>query len=132
MFTGARNKGSLDVIPLSSAVFCLDCEAISSTQGDECPSCQGRSLVSLARMLGGSLLGQQIRSLRRCPSMLFDITITVGLEQMHAEDLNTALERLSNMIGTRLGQTKASVHIDVQSKADDLFKQRSIEGSISS
>lgn len=73
-------------------------------------------------MLGGSLLGQQIRSLKRCPGMLFDITITVGLEQMHAEDLNTALERLSNMIGAKIGRTRASVHIDVQPKRDDLLK----------
>ena len=111
------------MVPLCHAVFCLDCESISNTPRDECPSCNGHSLVSLARMLGGSILGQRAHGLRQCASLSFDITITVGLEQMHAEDLNTALERLSNMVGSRLGKARASVHIDVQPKVDNLLPQ---------
>ena len=126
MFGGTRNQTDPEVVPLCNAVFCLDCEAISNTPRDECPSCMGRSLVSLSRMLGGSL-AHQIRSLKGCASMLFDITITVGLEQMHAEDLNTALERLSNMVGSKLGRAKASVHIDVQPYTDTLRTQPALE-----
>jgi hypothetical protein len=123
MFSGIHNESELDVVPLCHAVFCLDCESISNTPRDECPSCKGHSLVSLARMLGGSILGQQSRGLKQCASLSFDITITVGLQQMHAEDLNTALERLSNMVGSRLGRARASVHIDVEPKVDDLLPQ---------
>ena len=44
-----------EVMALSSAVFCLDCEVISNSRGDECRACKSRSLLSLARILGGSL-----------------------------------------------------------------------------
>jgi hypothetical protein len=121
MFSEADSQPTLDVVPLCYAVFCLDCEAISNTPRDECPSCKGHSLVSLARMLGGSILGQSPSRLGQCASLSFDITITVGLQQMHAEDLNTALERLSTMVGPRLGRARASVHIDVEPKVDDLL-----------
>jgi hypothetical protein len=60
----------------------------------------------------------------QCANLSFDITITVGLQQMHAEDLNTALERLSNMIGPRLGRARASVHIDVEPKIDNLLPEK--------
>lgn len=123
MFSGANNQSVFDVVPLCHAVFCVDCESISNAPGDECPSCKGRSLVSLGRMLGGSILGQQSHGLRQCESLSFDITITVGLQQMHAEDLNTALERLSHMVGPRLGRARASVHIDVEPKVDNLLPE---------
>ena len=123
MFSGTHNQSDPDVVPLCYAVFCLDCESISNTPRDECPSCKGRSLVSLARMLGGSILDQPSNRLGQCASLSFDITITVGLQQMHAEDLNTALERLSTMVGPRLGRARASVHIDVEPKVDDLLPE---------
>lgn len=123
MFSGTHNQSDLDVVPLCYAVFCLDCESISNTPRDECPSCKGHSLVSLARMLGGSILGQPSDRLGQCASLSFDITITVGLQQMHAEDLNTALERLSNMVGPRIGRARASVHIDVEPKVDNLLPE---------
>jgi len=74
-------------------------------------------------MLGGSILEQQSNRLGQCASLSFDITITVGLQQMHAEDLNTALERLSHMVGPRLGRARASVHIDVEPKVDEILPQ---------
>jgi hypothetical protein len=74
-------------------------------------------------MLGGSILDQPSNRLGQCASLSFDITITVGLQQMHAEDLNTALERLSTMVGPRLGRARASVHIDVEPKVDDLLPE---------
>jgi len=123
MFSATHNQSELDVVPLCYAVFCLDCESISNTPRDECPSCKSHSLVSLARMLGGSILGQPSSRMAQCASLSFDITITVGLQQMHAEDLNTALERLSTMVGTRLGRARASVHIDVEPKVEDLLPE---------
>ena len=43
------------MIPLRLSVLCLDCETISPANGC-CPCCQSRALLSLARVLGGSLL----------------------------------------------------------------------------
>ena len=52
---GTWNEPQPDVVPLGTAVFCLDCEAISNSRGTECQACGSRSLVNLARILGGSL-----------------------------------------------------------------------------
>lgn len=116
----------MEVLPLWRAVFCLDCEAISNTTHDECPSCKGRSVVSLSRMIGGSLIKEQPRSLE---IVLFDITITVGMRQMHAEDLNRVLELLSSLIGRKLERAPASVHIDVAPSAPTIPAGKTLQAS---
>src|SRR3977135_1583473 len=50
-----------DALALWNAVICIDCEVISNTPGDECPACKNRSVVGLARMLGGSLLVHKVQ-----------------------------------------------------------------------
>ena len=87
MFAGKRNHLDARALPLWNAVFCLDCEVICSSRGDECPACKSRSLVSLARMLEGSLLAHRAHHFHKCESGLFDITIAVELQQMYAKDL---------------------------------------------
>ena len=117
MFTETRNRLDTEVVPLWNAVFCMDCETISNTRFDECPSCKGHSLVSLARMLGGSLIGKDGHSLGASKSSCFDITITVQLLELRAEDLNGTLERLSSLISQKLEPIRATVHIDVEPAA---------------
>lgn len=107
-----------EIIPLGNAVFCLDCELISSSRNDECPACKSRSLVNLARMLGGSLLAHRARQLQEGESGLFDITITLELQQMYAKDLSTTLERLTTVIGPKLARDRAILHIDVRTALD--------------
>jgi putative methionine-R-sulfoxide reductase with GAF domain len=46
-------------VPLQSAIFCVQCELISSNSRPYCIACGSRSLLSLSRVLGGSLLQQQ-------------------------------------------------------------------------
>jgi len=126
MFTGTRNHLDAGVLPLWNAVFCLDCEVISSSQGDECPACKSRSLVSLARMLGGSLLAHRAQHSQEWDSGLFDITIAVELQQMCAKDLSTTVERLSSVIGPKLAGDRASFHINVRPAVDKLDVQPSL------
>jgi hypothetical protein len=114
MFDGTRNHLDAPVLPLWNAVFCPDCEIISSRRGDECPVCKSRSLVSLARMLGGSLFTHRAQHFQECESGLFDITIAVGLQQMYAKDLSTTVERLTSVIGPKLARAEASIHINVR------------------
>ena len=113
-------------LPLWNAVFCLDCEVISNSQGDECPVCNGRSLVSLARILGCSLFAQREHESQACGNGLFDITITVELHQTQAKDLTTTLERLTSMIGPKLARDQASFHINVKPSAAGLKLQGSL------
>jgi hypothetical protein len=124
MFARTRNHLDAGVLPLWNAVFCLDCEVISSSRGDECAACKSRSLVSLARMLGGSLLAH--RAQQEWESGLFDITITIELQQMNAKDLSTTVERLTSVIGPKLARDRASFHINVKPAADKLDQQPSL------
>jgi hypothetical protein len=127
MFDGTKNHLDAGVLPLLNAVFCLDCEVISSSRGDECAACKSRSLVSLARMLGGSLLAH--RAQQEWESGLFDITITIELQQMHAKDLSTTVERLTSVIGPKLARDRASFHINVKPALDKLDLQPSLRFS---
>ena len=123
MFAGKRNHLDAGVLPLWNAVFCLDCEVISSCRDDECPACKSRALVSLARMLGGSLLAHRAQHSQECESGLFDITIAVELQQMHAKDLSTTVERLTSVIGPKLARDRAAFHINVKPAVDKLDLQ---------
>lgn len=114
MFAGTREHLDAGVVPLWNAVFCLDCEVISSSRGDECAACKGRSLVSLARILGGSLLAHKAQHFQEWKSGLVDITMTIELQQMHAKDLSTTVEKLTSVIGPKLAGDGASFHINVK------------------
>ncbi len=116
------NKGGL---PLWNAIFCLDCEVISNSRGDECPVCNGRSLVSLARILGGSLFVHREQEPKERENQLFDVTINVDLQQMAAKDLTTTLERLTGVIAPKLASDQALFHINVKPSGDRLKLQRS-------
>ena len=124
----AETRSHLDagVLPLWNAVFCLDCEVISKSRGDECVACKSRSLVSLARMLGGSLLTHRAQHIQEWEGALFDITITVELQQMNAKDLSTTVERLTGVIGPKLARDRASFHINVTPAADKPDQQPSL------
>ena len=69
-------------------------------------------------MLGGSLFAHRAQLFQEWESGLFDITVTVELQQMHAKDLSTTLERLTAVIGPRLARDRASFHIDVRPTVD--------------
>ena len=126
MFAGTRNHLDAGVLPLWNAVFCLDCEVISSSRGDECAACKSRSLLSLARMLGSSLLAHRAQHVQERESRLFDIKITMELQQMHAKDLSTTVERLTSVIGPKLARDRASFHINVKPAVDKFDPQASL------
>ena len=117
---GARKEPKGEVVPLNAAVFCLDCEVISNSRGDECTACHGHSLLNLGRILGGSLREQKPPG--EAQSGLFDVKLTVDIQQMHANDVNTTLEGLTRAIGPRLAEGRASFHIDVKPRTDSSLK----------
>jgi hypothetical protein len=57
---------------------------------------------------------------------LFDITITVELQQMPAKDLSTTVERLTSVIGPKLARDRASFHINVKPAVDKIDLQASL------
>lgn len=58
-----REKPVLSTIHLENAVLCVECEMISDSPHDTCPVCGSRSLISLSRVLGGTLPMPRIRLL---------------------------------------------------------------------
>ena len=55
---GAAFK-EVNFVPLQSATFCVQCEMISTNSRPYCLACGNQSLLSLSRVLGGSLRQQQ-------------------------------------------------------------------------
>ena len=49
----------LSSVPLLEAVLCADCEIISNSAGERCEICGSPSLLSLGRILGGSIEGER-------------------------------------------------------------------------
>src|SRR6202789_4588340 len=49
----------VNFVPLQWAIFCIQCELISANHRPHCLACGSQALVSLSRVLGGSLLAQQ-------------------------------------------------------------------------
>jgi len=76
-------------------------------------------------MLGGSLLAHRAQHSEERESGLFDITIVVELQQMHAKDLSTTVKRLTGVIGPKLARDRASFHINVKT-VDKLDLQPSL------
>ena len=126
MLTSKANHTDASALPLLNAVFCLDCETISESRTDECPACKGRSLVNLARMLGGSLSAHRAKQFGEHKSGLFDITITIELQQMHSKDVTTALERITNVIGPELARDQATFHVKVKPAGEGMNRQGSL------
>ncbi len=51
----ADEKPDVNAVCLQNAVLCADCEVISDSPHDTCCVCGSRSLLSMSRVLGGSL-----------------------------------------------------------------------------
>jgi len=49
----------VNFVPLQSATFCIQCELISTNSTPSCLACGNPSLLSLSRVLGGTLRNQQ-------------------------------------------------------------------------
>lgn len=55
---GWSTPAEVNFLSLPTAVFCAECELISHNNTSSCLACGSRALLSLSRILGGSLRGQ--------------------------------------------------------------------------
>src|ERR1700729_1821209 len=72
-------------VPLQSATFCIQCELITTNSRPYCLACGNTSLLSLSRVLGGSLRNQQTAHLitdSELDSLVRDLLRTVPDPQM--------------------------------------------------
>jgi hypothetical protein len=77
-------------------------------------------------MLGGSLLAHRVQRLQERESELFDITITIELQQVYAKDLSTTVERLTGVIGPNLMRDRGTFHASVKPTVGKLHQQGSL------
>ncbi len=54
------NGQNIHFVSLTTAVFCVECEQISENNSSRCLCCGSQGLLSLSRLLGGSLQGQRV------------------------------------------------------------------------
>jgi putative methionine-R-sulfoxide reductase with GAF domain len=84
----------INFVPLQSAAFCIQCELITTNSRPYCLACGNTSLLSLSRVLGGTLRHQQTAHLIRdseLDSLVRDLLRTVPDPQMlNREALNIA------------------------------------------
>ena len=80
----------VNFVPLQSATFCVQCELISTSTTPYCLACSNGSLLSLSRILGGSLSHQQTAHLitdSELDSLVRDVLRTVpGSQAVSADD----------------------------------------------
>ena len=56
---GTLRASDVNFLSLPTAVFCVQCELISANNTTRCLACGSNAVLSLSRVLGGSLRGQQ-------------------------------------------------------------------------
>jgi len=56
---GTLRASDVEFVSLQTAIFCVQCELISANNTPRCLACGSGAVLSLSRVLGGSLRGQQ-------------------------------------------------------------------------
>jgi hypothetical protein len=108
MHLGTIKQAASGAVPLQNAALCVDCESVSNSRFDECPVCGSRSLLSIARMLGGALPRHKANCTKTDENIvLFDLEITIDLKQIEPKDLNAAVEGITSLIKPSLWRGEA-------------------------
>jgi hypothetical protein len=109
-------RGPSETMPLQNAFLCMDCETVSGSRFDVCPVCGGHSLLSIARMLGGTLLAE---AERRPSGTLFNLEIMIRVGHIEAGELTTIVEGVANVMERSLVRNRASLHVNAEPVAAD-------------
>ena len=91
-------------VPLQAAVFCAECEQISENNTVACLACGSKALLSLSRLMGGSLRHQSTANLiqdaaldRVVRELLQSIPVEAHSDAEHEEEFATAARRKVNL-----------------------------------
>lgn len=114
MSAGGRTEEDLSAVPLLHAVFCVDCENISNSPHETCTVCGSHSLVSLFRMLGGTLRRQKAQfTSGAARAVSYNLEISASVHEVPASELNRVIEAITRL--TEVGADLESLHLSVES-----------------
>jgi len=88
MYLGWATAQKANFLSLQSAAFCAECELISENNTPYCLACGSKAVLSLSRVMGGSLKGQETAHLIRdaeLDKLVRDLLSTVPEPVMYAE-----------------------------------------------
>ena len=109
MNTGRELEQEMSVVPLQQAVFCVDCETVSNSPHDACKVCGSHSLVSLFRMLGGTLHGNKQPE----EPIKYNLELTVRVQEVSGTDLNRAINAVMRL--AEVGSDLQCLQMNVES-----------------
>jgi hypothetical protein len=110
MKAGADTEGALSTVPVLNAVYCADCETITNSPHDACRVCRSHSVVSLFRMLGGTLRSPKAQSTTKMAK--YNLNLTAEVRDLPAEEL-THVIGFVNRLAEAGGDLKC-LHINVE------------------
>ena len=94
--TGSLAATDVNFVTLKLAVFCVECEMLSENNTPRCLACGSAAVLSLSRVLGGSLRGQQTAHLiadaeldRLVRSLLYTVPQVAASKKDEAESVTT-------------------------------------------
>jgi len=88
MYLGWATAQKAHFLPLQTAVFCAECELISENNTPHCLACGSKAMLSLSRVLGGSLRGQETAHLivdAELDRLVRDLLCTVPESPVYSE-----------------------------------------------
>ena len=113
----ADTERGLSAVPLLNAVFCADCETISNSPHDACTVCGSHSLISLFRMLGGTLRSQKPQGTQdQAKTVKYNLELIANVHEIPATELNHAIELITRL--AEAGGDVKCLHINVESVFD--------------
>ena len=99
---GWVNLREVNFLALQTAVFCVGCELISKNGSSTCLACGSQALLSLSRVLGGSLQNQRTAHVIADPEldrMVRELIRTVPSPELHTNESGSSVSSHSHVSG---------------------------------
>ncbi len=110
--SGTSIEKDVSTVPLLQAVFCVDCETVSDSAQHTCTVCGSSSVISLFRLLGGSLRGQKVPS-SSDQGKKYELELMVKVRGVPAGELNDIIQFVTRL--AELGGEVGCLHINLES-----------------
>ena len=100
---GWVNLREVNFLALQTAVFCIGCELISQNNSATCLACGSQALLSLSRVLGGSLRNQQTAHViadSELDRLVRELIRTVPSPELHTNESASPVSSPSQVSGS--------------------------------